>query len=384
MHAPAVPIDRADKPVPRAAEFFAGVGLVRRGLEAAGFGVVWANDIDESKAKLYRANFAGADHLFVGDVADVTGATLPEQLSLAWASFPCIDLSLAGKREGIDGPDSKTFWEFARILEELGDARPPVVAIENVIGFATSHGGADLHKAIEILNDLDYSVDVLVIDAKRFVPQSRPRLFLVAARDVPAGPDQIESPLRPRQLDVVFDAKGLVTHRAALPHPPAPLEHGLTALLEPPEDTVWWDERRTNAFLESLSPLHLERVKKLQAHPVVVARAAYRRMRGGQPTWEIRPDDIAGCLRTARGGSSRQAVLCAGDGSVRVRWMTPREYGRLMGADGYDTSVVGRNDALTGFGDAVCVPVVTWLAENYLLPLVDGAFAAEPLVATAG
>jgi DNA (cytosine-5)-methyltransferase 1 len=88
--------------------------------------------------------------------------------------------------------------------------------------------------------------------------------------------------------------------------------------------------------------------------------------------WEIRPDDVAGCLRTARGGSSKQAVVQAGHGQVRVRWMTPREYARLMGAPEYRLDGLRRNQALFGFGDAVCVPVVTWLASHYLMPLLRG------------
>ena len=57
--------------------------------------------------------------------------------------------------------------------------------------------------------------------------------------------------------------------------------------------------------------------------------------------WEIRSDDIAGCLRTARGGSSRQALVEAGHGELRVRWMTPREYARLQGApEHFDYSAV--------------------------------------------
>ena len=91
----------------------------------------------------------------------------------------------------------------------------------------------------------------------------------------------------------------------------------------------------------------------------------------------MRPDDIAGCLRTARGGSSKQAVVRAGRGKVQVRWMTGREYARLMGAGDYDLRAARTSQALFGFGDAVCVPAVGWLSEHYLLPLVRGAMRAQ-------
>jgi DNA (cytosine-5)-methyltransferase 1 len=66
----------------------------------------------------------------------------------------------------------------------------------------------------------------------------------------------------------------------------------------------------------------------------------------------------------------------AGRGSVSVRWMTPREYARLMGAGDYRLDGVRTNQALFGFGDAVCVPAVGWLAEHYLVPLAQGRLRA--------
>lgn len=53
--------------------------------------------------------------------------------------------------------------------------------------------------------------------------------------------------------------------------------------------------------------------------------------------------------------------------------MTPREYARLMGADDYRLDGARTNQALFGFGDAVAVPAVNWLATHYLMPLVTGA-----------
>ena len=135
------------------------------------------------------------------------------------------------------------------------------------------------------------------------------------------------------------------------------------------DDERWWDARRTKAFVSSLSPIQLNRLEGLRQADEPTYRTAYRRTRQGKPVWEIRPDDIAGCLRTARGGSSKQAVVQAGNNLVRLRWMTPREYARLMGASDYRLDGLRRNQALFGFGDAVCVPVVEWLAENYLLLL---------------
>jgi len=124
--------------------------------------------------------------------------------------------------------------------------------------------------------------------------------------------------------------------------------------------------------VESLSPIQTERLNELRAGSGPTWRTAYRRTRNGVAEWEIRADGIAGCLRTARGGSSKQALVEAGDGDVRVRWMTPREYARLMGAPDFKLAA-RRNQALFGFGDAVCVPVIAWLCEHYVAPAAAAA-----------
>jgi DNA (cytosine-5)-methyltransferase 1 len=370
----------ASRPV--AAEFFAGIGLARMGLEAAGFDVRWSNDIDPDKKAMYVGHFRPSrSHKFVlGDVGGVKADDMPDDLALAWASFPCIDLSLAGWRRGLKGKDSGTFWGFTNVMDKMEDRRPPVVVLENVVGLATSHGGEDLAAAISELNRLGYSVDVLTLDARRFVPQSRPRLFVVGAMEPPADEPKPYDELRPDWLQAPFHNPALRTHRAELAAPPALLTAGLAELIEkiPAGDERWWDEQRNAAFLGSLSEGQAARLKALRESRSVSYRTAYRRTRDGVPMWEIRPDDVSGCLRTARGGSSKQALVKVGGGKVRVRWMTPREYARLMGARGYRLSGLRRNQALFGFGDAVCVPAVAWLAEHYLMPLVRGELRGEP------
>ncbi len=360
-------------------EFFAGIGLARKGLESAGFRVAWANDYEADKKAMYDAEFGTDDeHFALGDIAKVSVDQLPRDAKLAWASSPCTDLSLAGNRAGFAGAQSGTFWQFIRLMKELDEDRPEVVVLENVVGLATSHGGDDLAAAIAAFNELGYSVDVLSIDARRFLPQSRPRLFLVGAKTPPAATDEMEHPVRPMWTEPVFGDPTLKTHRAPLPVPPAPLESGLGEYVEqiPLDDPRWWDEARTEAFVSSLSPVQASRVAALKRSTGIKYRTAYRRTRGGVAVWEVRPDDVSGCLRTARGGSSKQAVVRMGSKRLKVRWMTPREYASLMGAPDYDLSAARTNQALFGFGDAVAVPAVSWLAENYLMPLVRGEFAA--------
>lgn len=370
---------------PKVLEFFAGIGLARLGLEEQGFRVAWANDYEPAKKAMYEAHFGTAEHYVVGDIAEIQSESIPRGASLAWASSPCTDLSLAGRRAGLAGEQSGTFWHFIRLLEELGDQRPSVVVLENVTGLVTSHGGDDLTAAIKAFNGLGYSVDVLTLDARRFVPQSRARLFVVGSLNPPMDCSEPSSELRPDWLQWVYGDDSLVTHRAALPAPPPPLTSGLGGLIETMRlsDDRWWDLERTDAFVRSLSPTQARRVKDLKRTSGVKYRTAYRRTRRGSAVWEVRADDVSGCLRTARGGSSKQAVVRVGNNRLQVRWMTPLEYARLMGAGDYDLSTTATNQALFGFGDAVAVPAVSWLAENYLLPLIRGQFAGVREVVTA-
>jgi DNA (cytosine-5)-methyltransferase 1 len=358
------------------AEFFAGIGLVRSALEPLGFHAAWANDIEKAKRDQYAANHP-AGHFDLRDVRDVHADQLPEGIELATSSFPCIDVSLAGNRKGLAGVHSGMFWEFARVIGEFEEEkRPRAVLLENVTGFASSHGGQDIREALNRLNELGYSCDVFTIDARHFVPQSRPRMFVVGIRgnlpkravsDLPPISD-----IRPRWVQHLYvKNKDLRMHFVTLPSLPIGPED-LSGVVErmSPGDPRWWDDDRTNAFIKSLSQIQSERFDRLRAGQGLVWRTAYRRTRNGKPVWEIRRDGIAGCLRTTGGGSSKQALLEAGNGVTRVRWMTPTEYARLMGAVSYKIHGGTLNQALFGLGDAVVVDVIRWIGEHCLRPLL--------------
>lgn len=359
----------------RVAEFFAGAGLVRMAVEAAGCRVVFANDIDPVKQSIYAANFP-ADHFACQDVRRLAGRDVPD-IEIATASFPCVDLSLAGNRAGLSGDESGLFWEFVRVLREMGGRAPRAVLIENVPGFATSNGGEDLNAALMALNGLGYSCDLLALDARRFVPQSRLRLFVVGSQD-PAPPEPFPSvgdELRPDWLcEFTRRRPELRLHSAALPSPPT-TDRALCHIVEnlPDKAPEWWDKRRLSAFLVSLSPLQAARLAARRKGKRIAWATAYRRTRGGKPMWEIRADGIAGCLRTTRGGSSKQAVVKVGRGRSRVRWMTAQEYARLQGAAAMRFGSATESQARFALGDAVCVPAVAWVAAHYLVPLAQGA-----------
>ena len=132
----------------------------------------------------------------------------------------------------------------------------------------------------------------------------------------------------------------------------------------------WWKPPRLGAFLISLSALQTERVSGYQTREKTGFFGAFRRTRKGEAVWEVRADERAGALRTTRGGSAKQAVLRAGNGCLAARWMNVSEYARLQGAENMKYGAVTPGQAMFALGDAVCVPVIEWLAHNCLLPLL--------------
>lgn len=370
------------------AEFFAGIGLVRMGLERQGWSVAFANDMDERKREMYDAHFSDADeHFKLGDIHDLSAKDVPT-VTLATASFPCNDLSLAGSRNGLRGKQSSAFWGFIRILDEMKKRRPPVVLIENVTGFLTSHGGDDFKEALLALNGLGYGVDTFILDAARFTPQSRQRLFVVGVlqsrhTSLPLPDTRSQSELRPPALAQFISSHPEINWNIrALPMPPE-ITTKLEEILEdlPSDAPEWWSADRAEYLLNQMSPRHRETAERMIASSKWSYGAVFRRVRQGRSMAELRTDGIAGCLRTPRGGSGRQILFKAGGGKYFARLFTPRECARLMGADDYKISAP-TNQALFGFGDAVCVPVLEWIAEYYLDPVVNELIRGRALRTT--
>ncbi|MCL5290795.1 MAG: DNA mismatch endonuclease Vsr [Firmicutes bacterium] len=368
------------------AEFFAGIGLMRMGLERQGWNISFANDIDVQKYEMYKEQFNDADrHFLLGDIHIIPVESVPT-VTLATASFPCNDLSLAGARKGLSGKQSSAFWGFVRILEEMKERKPPIILLENVVGFLTSHKGADFKEALLALNRLGYDVDTFILDAARFVPQSRQRLFVVGI----LGGSEIwevretlrfyESDVRPKAIaDFIFTHPEIRWNIRDLPSQP---QNSVTleSILEDIPETApeWWSPERAEYLLNQMSNRHREIAMEMITGDKYSHGTVFRRVRNSQSMAELRTDGFAGCLRTPRGGSGRQILFMAGKGRFFARLLTPRECARLMGADDYQISVP-LNQALFGFGDAVCVPVIEWIAKYYLNPVVNELIRGRPL-----
>ena len=359
------------------AEFFAGIGLMRAGLERAGWTTVIANDIDPTKRRLYLNHFKGsADQFILDDIHNLVANNLPN-VDLATASFPCTDLSLAGRRAGLQGKHSSAFWGFVDILQGMENRKPPLILLENVTGFLTSNNGEDFKKALLALNQLGYAVDAFIVNAVHFVPQSRVRLFIVGRLTnkpkLKIRHSFPETILRPPKL-VNFIAQHPEIHwnlNINLPELPA-INNTLTNIIDriSKSSSIWWTRDRVEYLLNQTFERHLSKILELKKRKTYSYLTAFRRVRNGKSMAEIRFDGIAGCLRTPKGGSARQILLEVGKGEINIRLLSPRECARLMGADDFTLSGTA-NEALFGFGDAVCVPVVTWIADHYLNPQIE-------------
>jgi DNA (cytosine-5)-methyltransferase 1 len=365
---------------PHFLEFFAGGGMARQGLSGL-FDCAFANDFDPMKCAAYRLNYPG-DPIDEGDIWDLDASKLPET-SLAWASFPCQDLSLAGERRGLNAPRSGAFWGFWNVIETLGPRAPRTLAIENVAGLLSSHGGRDFTALITQLADAGYRVGAMLIDAALFSPQSRQRLFIVAHKGkLPSGlvADQPDAVYHPALLCSAVDALPDQTRMAwvwwRLPYPPK-RNSDLAALLErnPPE-AAWRSDAAAQKLIAQMAPLHRQRVEAALAESRWRAGAVFRRIReeNGQRIQraEIRYDGMAGCLRTPAGGSSKQLLLITENGRARLRPLLAREAARLMGCEDSYRLPDKETAALKVLGDGVSVPAVRWLGQHLLSPLVSG------------
>jgi DNA (cytosine-5)-methyltransferase 1 len=377
-------------------EFFAGGGMARAGLEPD-WRCLFANDIDAQKRESYVANW-GNEVFHLGDIHDLTLDDLPSgQADLAWASFPCQDLSLAGNGLGLDGERSGAFWGFHDLVHalKLRHRAPALLVLENVGGAVTSKDGRDFEMLCRALKNLGYIYGALMLDAVHFVPQSRPRLFIVALR----------SDLNHLANEYSDDSPSLLWTTDALKRsymrlrpdlrrswrwwrlPAPPVRNvGLTDLIiDNPTDVQWHSETETRKILAMMSPSNLAKVAAAKSAGRKMIGAIYKRTRHNEmgakvQRAEVRFDDISGCLRTPVGGSSRQTIMIVEGDHVRTRLLSVREAARLMGLSDEYRLPARYNDGYHLVGDGLVVPVVHFLSFNLLLPLLSLS-PAERLVA---
>jgi len=362
-------------------EFFAGGGMARIGLGSR-WNCAFANDISEKKAQAYRQFFGPSPELKVRDVGRLSTKDLPGIPDMVWASFPCQDLSLAGNGAGLNGERSGTFRPFWKLVSGMvAEKRAPrLVVLENVTGTLTSHSGEDFKSIVRAFVESGYRVGALVINAAHFLPQSRPRLFLVGFHGQIPIPSKLVSsaPSELWHTAPLVRAHGKLPERLvrnwvwwALPMPREAVPSLASLIEDYPTGTEWHSESETRKILRLMTAPHRRKVEDALRAGGPNVGTIYKRTRPDRSgvmiqRAEVRFDGISGCLRTPVGGSSRQTVIVVDKGRVRTRLLSTREAARLMGVPDSYPLPSSYNDAYHVFGDGVAVPVVTWL-ENFLL-----------------
>ncbi|MGN2432626.1 DNA cytosine methyltransferase [Pseudomonas syringae] len=375
------------------AEFFAGGGMARAGLGAS-WDCVFSNDNDEHKVKSYMENWS-SDHLLHGDIKTIQESLVPDNLTMAWASSPCQNFSSAGLGDGLLGASSSVFvkWWDLIATKALLNTSPKIIVIENVAGLLNSRNGLDFEMISKCFITSGYFFGVVMMDAIHFLPQSRPRIFIVAVRSEYSLPYflTLEKP------SVTWHPPHLVRAIQSLPESlrarhvwwSLPQSIRRTSQLvdfisSEDEHISWHTEAQTLKLLQSMTKTNLDKINNIRSQGTLSVGTLYRRMRTingiRSSRAEVRFDGVAGCLRASTGGSSRQILLFVEGEFIRTRQLTPREAARLMGLP--DTYKLPRlkTHAAKLVGDGVAVPVVRFLEEHLLNPLavVVTAWANTP------
>jgi DNA (cytosine-5)-methyltransferase 1 len=350
---------------------FAGVGGFDLAFERAGVRTVATVEIDRNCRGVLAEHWPSTTHLT--DILEVSGDDLRSTgfvpgTGILTGGFPCQDLSVAGRRAGMDrGTRSGLFWELDRIMAEIS---PRWVVFENVPGLLSSNGGRDLGTVVGTLADRGYGFAYRVLDAQHFgVPQRRRRIFIVGRlADDGRGP-----------AAVLFDGAGGVGDSA--PRPQA-----WTALAGRTRGRPTGSGRllaetgivRSLTTRQGTSGVDLT---DAEAGHVVTYRKSRRAMSADDhETWV--PSDQTNTLNTFDNTGDIRAteLVVEHDASTVVRRLTPVECERLQGFPDDWTRVVGRkvqsdSARYKQMGNSLAVPVVEWIARR--LVQVDASLEGE-------
>ena len=164
----------------RVFESFAGIGTQRMGLERAGIDheVVGICEIDKFAIDSYQAIHGDVNNY--GDIAKLDPKDLPD-FDLFTYSFPCQDISMAGKQKGFDkgsGTRSSLLWECERIIKSK---KPKYLLMENVKALTFKKNIEGFNTWLKTLENIGYKNYWKVLNAKDYgVPQNRERVFCVS------------------------------------------------------------------------------------------------------------------------------------------------------------------------------------------------------------
>jgi len=371
------------------AEFFSGGGMARIGLGNS-WKCVLANDNDPQKCEIYRKNFSDS-HLQQCDILDLPNSLLHKNIDLYWASSPCQDFSLAGNCRGLEGKKSSVFHPWMEQVKQAVCAghAPKIIAFENVVGLLSARGGSDFEIVVHEIASIGYSVGALILDAKKFLPHSRPRLFVIGVlekTDVPSALSSASLSSGSARIQKAYDKLPDALKSKWVWWNIEDIEARSTSLVDIVDKMVpeklWFSEERTKKLVDLMNETHAAKLNMAKKSGKLVIGTVYKR---GRPDntgkivqcAELRLDGVAGCLRTPRGGSSKQTLMIIKDTHVRARLLTAFETSKLMGLPEWYSMPENFNQAYQLAGDGVAVPVVRFLAEKIFEPILESISIAK-------
>lgn len=360
----------------------------------AGLGGRWrclfANDFDPLKVQVYTNNW-GSKEILEDDIHNVKAEDLPRRVDLAWASFPCQDLSMAGNGLGIgqeggaNRTRSGTFWAFIELMKGLkvNGRLPRIVVLENVVGLLTINGGEEFKTVVSALDRLEMRAGAIVVDARHFVPQSRQRVFIVAVSKtvkvadglvrVEPHPTWHPDPLvkAVEKLSPQCREQWIWFNLGAVPKLKKTLNRIVT---DRPVGVKWHSPAETQRLIGMMSDAHRQKLSeaKKSGKRMVGTLSLRMRPKNGKTVQraEICFRGLAGCLRTPKGGGSRPRIIVVKGADVRTRLLAPKEAASLMGLNACYHLPEVYEYAFRVIGDGVAVPVVAFLRGNLLNPLL--------------
>jgi len=343
----------------RFVDLFAGIGGLRRGFDPLGGKCVFTSEWNTYAQQTYVANYHdGDDHVMAGDITLVKAEDIPAH-DLLLAGFPCQPFSIAGvskknalgRKHGFACEAQGTlFFDVARII---ATHKPRVFLLENVKNLVNHDKGNTFRVIHETLkNELGYNVHWKVIDAKRFVPQHRERIFIAGFLD---------------QNEFTFDDLIL----------PDPLKGPRLKSILHPENGNELPEGHFTSGKKAVVSEKYTLTDHLWSY--LQGYAEKHRAAGNGFGFGINgPEDVARTL-SARYYKDGSEILIKQSGK-NPRRLTPRECARLMGFDKPNESLfkipVSDMQAYKQFGNAVVVPVVEAVAKHIAPFLLEGDAAA--------
>ncbi|MEY9518816.1 DNA (cytosine-5-)-methyltransferase [Bradyrhizobium elkanii] len=360
----------------------------------AGLGGRWkcqfANDFDPLKVQVYAENW-GKKEILEDDIHNVDAENLGRRVDLAWASFPCQDLSTAGNGLGLgqatggDRTRSGTFWAFIDLMKELkaSNRLPRIVVLENVVGLLSINGGEEFKAVIASLDRLGMRAGAVVVDARHFLPQSRQRVFIVGVSKTAKIAESLvrEQPHPTWHPDPLVKAVGKLSGQCRehwmwlnLGAPPE-LKKTLNKIVKSrPVGVEWHTPAETKRLVGMMSEAHKQKLAEAKKSGKRMVGTLSLRMRPSSgktlQRTEICFRGLAGCLRTPKGGGSRPRIIVVKGGSVRTRLLAPAEAAALMGLKARYQLPEIYEYAFRVIGDGVAVPVVSFLRGKLLTPLL--------------